>query len=80
MPTLRYSRKAQVSRDAERSGAERVLSGDSFNYRKYFVAAEKILCKLRELLIPQAHFELDTERDRLGSSLQKEVYALAHEG
>ncbi len=52
-------------------GSRAITANTALRLARYFGTSERFWLNL------QSHFELETERDRLGNSLQREVHVLA---
>ncbi len=52
-------------------GTRSVTANTALRLARYFATSERFWLNL------QSHFDLETERDRLGTTLQKEVHTLA---
>jgi len=52
-------------------GTRSITANTALRLARYFDTSERFWLNL------QSHFDLETERDRLGTSLQKEVHTLA---
>ena len=53
-------------------GTRSITANTALRLARYFATSERFWLNL------QSHYDLETERDRLGASLQKEVQVLAH--
>ncbi len=53
-------------------GARSITANTALRLARYFATSERFWLNL------QAHYDLETERDRLGAALQKEVQTLAN--
>jgi addiction module HigA family antidote len=53
-------------------GARSITANTALRLGRYFATSERFWLNL------QSHYDLETERDRLGTSLQKEVQTLAN--
>ncbi len=53
-------------------GARAITANTALRLGRYFATSERFWLNL------QSHYDLETERDRLGASLEKEVQAMAH--
>ncbi len=53
-------------------GTRSITANTALRFARYFATSERFWLNL------QSHYDLETERDRLGTSLQKEVHILAN--